>query len=446
MNATDIFGALWKQKKVIALFLSVALLLCHFGLFAKQAYTASVYIKYIETNAVNGLTSNGEKLDPYEITDPYIIRKTLEQLEIEGKNANAIAQKIKVTPLISTSEQKKYASWIDAFSDYEKTEEKKPTPIYYRVDFQSKDGAQFAKKFLSALIYQYRNYYTEQYSGLCEVTLIPESVILNSDYYYSVELLKKEIESTISYLNTIKNGDIDYRSPKTGYSFGDLMNAYDLLLGTEISAVTQYILDTGVSKDSATLVASLQQSSNAAQRESDKSAAKANSQKQMMSLYATKNKDYSSTIVGLDENGTYLLSDVLVGQYYARELTAYDKLMLNYVDYAVESSNLLIDKSYIDTNMAKFGRDTSNIATPEEEITSIYEQYTNLVNITEQTLEGYNSYKSGKTILQVSGIQVTETMAEFFYYMVSGILALCLSCGLILMCELKKAKGNYAKE
>ena len=447
MNATDILGALWKQKKVIALFLSVALLLCHLGLFVGQVYTASVYIKYLEANAVNGLTPNGEKLNPYEITDPYIIGKTLEQMGMEDKNANAIAQRIKVTPLISSAEQQKYASWIDEFSDYEKTEEKKSTPIYYRIDFTSKEGVTFAKEFLSTLIHQYRTYYTEQYVGLSEITLIPESVIQNSDYYYSVEMLKTQIENTVSYLNTtIASGNIDYRSPKTGYSLNDLTNAYDLLLGTKISSVAQYILDTGVSKDPVTLVASLQQRANAVQRESEAVSAKANSQRQMMLLYASKNKGYSSTLVEPGDSDTQSLGNVLLNQSYTHSLTAYDQMMLNYVDHAVESGNLLIEKSYIDAKLTRFGRDTSDIDTPDEEIASIYEQYAKLVNITEQTLDGYNSYKSGKTILQVSGIQITETMPEFFYYVVSGILALCLGCGLVLVLELKKTKVKYTNE
>ena len=90
---------------------------------------------------------------------------------MQDKNVNALAQRIKVTPVISAAEQEKYASWIDQFSDYENTEENKATPIYYRIEFQSKEGIGFAQEFLNALIQQYRSYYTERYAGFCDVSV-----------------------------------------------------------------------------------------------------------------------------------------------------------------------------------------------------------------------------------------------------------------------------------
>ena len=446
MIATEIFTSFWKQKKVIALFVAIALLVCHACILIGQTHTATVYIKFLEQNALEGTATNGTKLNPYEITDSYIVSKALNQLGMKEKNVNAIAQRINVTPMISSAEQEKYASWINEFSDYEKTEDKKSTPIYYKIEFESKEGYQFAQTFLSALIEQYRNYYTERYSGYCEVALVPESVALNSDYFYSVELLQKQVEETMSYLSNNASKGVDYRSPKTGYSLSDLADAYYSLLEMKIAPITQYILDTGVSKDASTLVAGLQQSAAAAQRESDENATKADTQKQMMLLYAEKNKEYVSSVISPEDYNNQIYGDMERDRTYLRNLTTYDQFMNDYVDYAVKSGDLLIDKAYINKNLLRFGNSTSSGISPTEEIAEIYEQYALLMNITDQTLDDYNAYRSGRVILQVCSIQTEETLPELLYYTVSGIFALCLACGFIVINELKKSRTKYGAE
>ena len=446
MIATDIFAALWKRKSLIAFFVAAALLICQCYLLVGQTYTAAVYIKYLEGSAANGVAANGTKLNPYEIAETHIVAKTLSQMGMEDKNVNSVAQRIKVIPVTSSAEQEKYASWIEQFSNYENTEEGKASPIYYRIEFKANEGVQFARAFLSALIQQYRSYYTERYSGFSEVALIPESVVLNSDYFYSVDLLQTQIEDMMTYLSNIANQDVDYRSPATGYSLNDLIDAYDLLLETGVAPVMQYILDTGVSKDVSTLVAGLQQSSDTAQRDSNENAEKANTQRQMMQLYAEKNKEYVSAVISPEDYDDQIYGDVERDKAYVRNLTTYDQMMIDYVGYAVKSGDLLIDKAYINENLTKFGNKISAAGAPVEEISDIYGQYAHLMNITEETLDGYNAFKSGRVLLQVCGIQTTETLSELMYCTLSGILALCLGCGFVVVCELKKMRVNHGRE
>lgn len=439
MIAADILDMLWKQKKLIALFVAVAVLACYLCLFIGQGYTAAVYIKYLGDNAVEGVATNGADLNPYEIAEPYIVSRALAQLGMTDSNVNAIAQRLKVEPVLSAAEQEKYASWIDQFSDYEKNEDKKATPVYYKISFTAKEGTAFAREFLCALIQQYRDYYTERYDGFSKVAQISQALVMNSDYFYATEMLHKQINEVISYLNNIANGDLDYCSPKTGYALNDLIDAYGLLLETRVAPTMQYILDTGVSKDVSTLVASLRQRVNSTQQESSENADKADTQKQMMLLYAKKNKEYVSTVIDPEDYDSQVFGDVERDHAYIRYLTTYDKMMFDYVDYAVKSGDLLIDKAYINASLSKFGG-TFSAAAPDAEIGEIYEQYINLMGITEQTLEGYNAVKSGRALLQVSGIRVAETLPELLYYSVSVVLALCLSCGLIVTCEIKKRR------
>lgn len=446
MIATDILIALWKRKDIIALFVAIALLVCNAYLFVGQDHTASVYIKYMEGNAANGVATNGSKLDPYEITDPYVVSRVLARLGKENANVNAFAQRIKVIPVNSAAEQEKYASWLDEFSDYEKTEENKATPVYYRIEFESKEGVQFAKDFLNVLIQQYRSYYTERYSGLCEVAMIPENLVLNADYHTAVELLKGQMENIVSYLGNIAAGDTDYRSPVTGYSMNDLIDAYNLVIETKVAPTMQYILNTGVSKDVATLVAGLQQSADKAQRDSDENAEKAATQEELMLLYAEKNKEYVAEVIEYEDYENQVYGDVERDKAYLRIMTTYDQMMLDYVSYAVKSGDLLIDKAYINENLEKFGSSNGTGRAPVAEIAEIYEQYAALTQITEETLDGYNAFKSGRVILQASGIRVTENLPELLFYTVSFILAFCLGCGLILIDELRKLNVDHGEK
>ena len=66
------------------------------------------------------------------------------------------------------------------------------------------------------------------------------------------------------------------------------------------------------------------------------------------------------------------------------------------------------------------------------------EKYADLMNITERTLDDYNTFKSARTMCQVSGIQIAETLPELLYYAVSAILALCLGCGFVVVQALRK--------
>lgn len=447
MSTINVSRSIWSRKGFLMLFLAAAIIICNFALAFCQTYTAAVYIKYTEDKAEQGLATNGDKLNPYEITDPYVVSKTLSQLGVSENKAGSIAQKITVTPVISAAEQEKYASWIDNFSDYEETtEDKRPAPVYYRIEFTTKESAQFAKNFLNELIRQYRSYYASKHIGECSISIIPERVITNSEYYSSVDILQRQMRQTAEYLDRIVSSDLDYRSPESGYSIEDLKNEYNLLIQTRLAPVMQHILETGACKDPQALLAALRQSSDNAQLESDKNAQKADSLKKLMTLYAEKNKDYVASVIDPSQYDYQILMQFVTEKTFNDNITAYDKLVNEYVEASVLSGELLIEKTYINEKISIFEmHGTSNTKyVPEEEILGIYKDYVKLQNIAEKTLEGYDDYRSGRVFLQASGIRVTENMPELLYYVVSGVLALGVGCVIVIASEIKKnAKDGH---
>ena len=440
MTVTDIQNILLKYKRPLALFVAIVVLLCHFYLGITQTHTATVYIKYVGENAENGQAANGSALKPYEITDSYVVGEALKQLGINDIKASSLAQKITVTPVLSTAEQEKYASWIDQFSSYEETEDEKLNPVYYCIQFESVDGIQFAQDFLGALVQQYRIHYAQKYVEQRMVVAETESAILNADYFIATQRLQSRLETNMDYLRTIVNGDKNYRSPSTGYSISDLIDAHDNLLETRLAPVNRYILDLGISKDADTLIASLRHSVDNAQMDSEKNAQKAQTQEQLMALYAEKNYEYMWEVIDGDEDNSQVRHDAERDNRYSTVKTTYDQMMLDYVDYATASRDLLIDKAYNESYLSQFTTISATNEALDTEMTSIYGEYQQLHDLTIRMLEDYNDYLAAQHLMQVSGVQVEETLPDLLFYAVSGILSIGLGVAFVLFLELKREK------
>ena len=440
MTVTDIQNILLKYKRPLALFVAITVLLCHFYLGTAQTHTATVYIKYLGENPENGQAANGAVLKPYEITDSYVVGEALKQLGINDIKASSLAQKITVTPVLSTAEQEKYASWIDRFSSYEETEDEKLNPVYYCIQFESGDGTQFARDFLGALVQQYRVHYTQKYVGQRMVVAETESVILNADYFIAAQRIQDRLETNMDYLKTIVDGDKNYRSPKTGYSVSDLITSHAFLLESRLAPVNRYILDLGISKDADTLTASLRHSIDNAKLESEKNAQKAETQEQLMELYAEKNYDYMWEVVDGDEDNSQVRHDAERDKRYNTVKTTYDQMMLDYVGYATTSRDLLIDKAYNESYLSQFTTVSAINEGLNEELEGIYAEYQQLHDLTIRTLEDYNGYRAAQHLMQVSGIQVEETLPDLLFYAVSGILSVGLGVVFVLFLELKREK------
>lgn len=440
MTVTDIQSALLKFKRPLALLVSVVILLCHFYLGVAQSHTATVYIKYLGENPENGQAANGSELKPYEITDSYVVGEALKQLGINDIKASSLAQKITVTPVLSVAEQNKYASWIDRFSTYEETEDNKLNPVFYCIQFETKDGSQFARDFLGALIQQYRIYYGQKYVGQWMIVAETESAILNTDYFIAAQHLQERLENNIDYLKTIVDGDSNYRSPSTGYSINDLIDAHDYQLETNLAPVNRYILDLGISKDADTLIASLQHKIDNAQLDSEKNAQKAVTQEELMALYAEKNYEYMWEVVDGDEDNSQVRHDAERDKRYNTVKTTYDQMVLDYVGYATTSRDLLIDKANNESYLSQFGTASAINEALDQEMADIYEEYQQLHDLTARTLEDYNEHLAAQHLQQVSGVLVEETLPDLLYYAVSGILSVGLGVVFVLFLTLKREK------
>ena len=152
MSVSEFNSCLIKYGKKLAVLVAFAILLCGILINSRQSYTAEICIKYLGENAEKGLTPNKKQLNPYEIANSLVVKKTLNQLGLKSSNHDCVRKDITVTPIILTSEEEKHASWIENFSDYDEDDSQREYPVYYSVKFKTERSMDFARDFLHTLV------------------------------------------------------------------------------------------------------------------------------------------------------------------------------------------------------------------------------------------------------------------------------------------------------
>ena len=439
MSVSEFQSYLLKYKKYLAIFVSLSLLLCSLYISISQSYTAEIYIKYLGENAELGLTPNGHELNPFEISDALIVKKALETIGVEHTNYNSIRKSISVTPVILSSEQAKYASYIDNFSNYENTEDNKAHPVYFSVKFTTGQGSEFARTVLNALVEQYKIYYVEKYAYSDDITLISEKAVMQFDYFETADILENKLRNNITYLNNIVAGDTDFRSAKTGYSMSDLAAKYESILQNDLANVSQIIIEYGLSKNSPVLKNTLQSRADNAVLESNMNSEKAATQKAMLETYSKKNKEYVWNTSNVEDE-YQIYSDTERDRVYNTDKSVYDQMILNYVDYRIKSKDLLIDKEIYSNSIKYFSEESPQNHNVEQMLSAICVKYNFVQQLTEETLCDYNSFKSARYLANVSGVGISENVNNIVYYTSTLVLSLGFGIIFIVFLELKRKK------
>ncbi len=441
MKISDLQSCLFKYRKHIALLVAIALLMCNLGIYVMQTNTAEVYIKYLGNNAIEGFAEDGSALDPAEIATPHLVKHVLDDMGYDGKDYNKIIKGIKVTPVVPTAEEEKYASWIDNYDDYANDEGEKDFPVYYSITFETEKSEAFARRFLNTLVNRYRQFYAKNHSGKSDVTQLSSDAVMEFDYFETAQILERKINNDVKYLDNIVTGDVDFRSVDTGYSLNDIKSEYLVLKEAYLAGVSQRILEEGIAKNGEILVTTLVNRAENAELENGRNMAKAESESELMKIYSKKNKEYIwDTRYSSDEDGDQVREDTERDKVHNRTKTTYDQLALDYVNYYVTAENLLVDKEYNEKYIEYFENGTADDVTVGEELSFICNKFNELHRITEKILEDYNDYKSSRYVAAVSGVSVDETLNSIIYYTASVLLALGIGIVGALFVELKKKK------
>lgn len=453
MLLRDFLNGLYEHKKIFVILLAVSVVLCAVKLKLDESYTSEILIKYIGAKAEDGLAENGEKINPYEIKSPIVIKNALSELGLKTANIDEISRNIIVTPIIPTAEQEKYASWIDKFADYENTEEEKKSTVYYSVKYTTSKGNDYAKRMLSAVISQYRLYYVENYTYNYDITNLSGEAAMQYDYYDTVDMLRKKIKSSTEYLVKISEAEKDYRSPQTGYSLLDLAAEYKSLAEQDLSVAERMVVEKGITKNAWYLRNALKNKVTDSAYDIDLNNKQAETQKNLMTVYSEKNKQYLWDNEKRNNNSdnsesSQVRSGVERDDVYSQNKSVYDQLVLDYVKYRTEALNTDIDRQHYEADADSFPDGFDDNALQNELETSLkntYEKFNNLYALTKNTLDDYNAYKSAQSIACISGVVAHKTANTVFYYAVGFVLALMLGvliCGVLVYIKKNEAVGE----
>lgn len=432
MSIRDFIRSILDHKRIIVFLIAFSIVLCSIGNELSESYTAEIIIKYICSSAEKGLTENGQKINPYEINSSLVVKNAVSALGLTNTNIESICRNITITPIVPTSEQEKHASWIESFSDYEKNDDLRKQTVCYSVKYTSSVGKDYAKRMLSAIISQYHLYYAEKYTYSSDITKLSGETAMQYDYFDTVDMLRKKIQSNMKYLTAISSADEDYRSPHTGYSLLDLTAEYKSLLEQELSVAEQIILENGITKDAWYLRNSLQNKVKNANTEIELNNTKAETQKGLMAIYSEKNQQYLLGPNNKNDNNSEN-SPVRDGITQDKNLTktksTYDDLVLDYVKFRTNSLNADVEKQRYENEIDSFTDGFSNEELKnelEKRLSETCERYNDLYALTKSTIDDYNTYKSARSIKCISGVVAHKSTSTVFYYAVSVIIALML--------------------
>lgn len=452
MSINELVKSLLKCRRLFLFLIAASILLSTLGLEMKRTNTAEIVIKYICDSAENGLTENGQQINPYEINSPLVVKNAVAQLGLNATNIDIICRNITIAPIIPTHEQEKYASWIQQFSDYEKNEEEKKNTVYYSVTYTTGEGKDYAKRMLSAIISQYRLYYVQNYTYSSDITNLPGEAAMQYDYYDSVDMLRGKINSNVKYLTSIAESDSNYRSPKTGYSLLDLATEYKSLAEQQLSVAERMIVENGITKNAWYLRNTIQKKITDAKYDSDLYNKKAETQKGLMTVYSDKNKQYlwdNSNKNDEQESESAQVRENVQTQY-SQEKSVYDNLVLDYVNFRTDALNMDIDRQRYQEDIDSFPGGFSNTELKNELetiLTDTCDSYNSLYTLTKTTINDYNMYKSAKSIKCISGVVAHKTASSIFYYAVAVVLAGMIGIVIsILLVFMKKEKSDNEKE
>ena len=404
----------------------------------KQQYTASVIIKYTNDGIADGYAADGSELDVNEIYSSTVISQAMDALGTSGR-LSSIRSSITVTPVISEDQQ----TINDAL--LEKGEEVTYFPDTYKVSLvvSGKEGADYARNMLDAIIQSYCTYYTEKYVEQ-RLSLNPSSNLLESgyDYYECIRILEDDTNDMQDFLLSKRENYPDFRSSKTGYTFADLCDIYDDFKKYTIPELYAHVLSGPQVRDGTVLQEFLANTiADANQNEQVQSERRASIQR-LVDAYVDKNTGILESYFtdgGDNVSSNYILNDIEQAGAGNRAQTTYDGLILELVSINKQIAASEIDREFQEEILTSF-RNVDFGGTDEE-----HAEMTRLINDYQAQLKKYyeiintsskelNLYISADYLKMISSVGVYASINIKLYLVLAAVLFFVIGCcGAIVM-------------
>ncbi len=219
----------------------------------RQTYVASTVIEYCNKEAADGLAPDGTEINTAEIYSSANMARVMENLglSIESYSLDSLCNSISVQPVLDDQ-----ASAIQEAVNKEGEEYTSKPTIYIvscTLDYTGSQGQ--AQMILNELLDVYFADYSRKHIN-SPISSNQTADILDSSYDYleMIEIIDGQLNDTVNDLNGSFQRDQSFRSAKTGYSFAELVDQFDLLQNVDVAGLYAMVLRNQITKDKALLI------------------------------------------------------------------------------------------------------------------------------------------------------------------------------------------------
>ena len=432
MRKFEILRYLKRFSLLIFLLSMAGSLLIYLYADGKQEYTASVVIKYTNSGISEGYAPDGSKLDVNEIYSSAVISQAMDALGASGKLSN-IRSNCTVTPIIPDDQQKINDALID------KGEEVTYFPDTYRVSLvvSGKQGANYARNMLDAILQSYCTYYTEKYVEQ-KLSLNPSSHLLENgyDYYECIRILENDTNDMQDFLLAKRENYPDFRSSKTGYTYADLCAIYNSFKKYTIPELYARVLSGPQIRDGTVLQDFLSNSIAESNQTEQVDTERRASIEQLIDEYVQKNAGILESYFtegGDNVSSSYILGNIERDGAGAKAQTTYDGLILELVDIDKKIAANQIDREFLGEILTNFQNvdfgGTAEEHTQMEQMINDYEaqlqKYYEIVNVSSKEL---NLYISADYLKMMSSVRVAPSVNVKLYLAIALVLFFVIGC------------------
>ena len=389
-------------------------------------------IKYTNSGVADGYAPDGSKLDVNEIYSSAVISQAMDALGASGKLSN-IRSNVTVTPIIPDDQQKINDALI------EKGEEITYFPNTYRVSLvvSGKQGANYARNMLDAILQSYCTYYTEKYVEQ-KLSLNPSSHLLENgyDYYECIRILENDTNDMQNFLLAKREHYPDFRSSKTGYTYADLCAIYSSFKKYTIPELYAQVLSGPQIRDGTVLQEFLANSIADSNQTEQVDTGRRTSIEQLIDEYVQKNAGILESYFtegGDNVSSNYILGNIEQAGAGDKAQTTYDGLILELVDIDKKIAANQIDREFLSEILTNFQNvdvgGTSEEHTRMEQMINDYEaqlqKYYEIVNVSSKEL---NLYISADYLKMMSSVRVAPSINVKLYLVIALVLFFVIGC------------------
>lgn len=396
IQVVDIIKILKKQfVRILALCLAVGLL-AYIYTSMTQSYTCTLNYKYNYEAALEGKAPDGSsELDPYELKNPAVIQAVIdamgmdEELSVEG-----LRSKLNISTMITALDQEVTESAAVRGEKYE------VQPVEYQLDYSYRAslGEDFGPKVFDSIIKAYDAFVINKYYNTLHIPDFMKTVdTMEMDYLACSDFIGSWIGSITEDLDEMYNWFPEYRSVRTGYTFGDLAELYRSMENIQYAKYAGNVRAGNLTKDSELLIKNYAGEIRALETQIAEASKVAENYKEEVEHFYDGYKEaglYSqANRVQSDNNGSNNRNQNIFEHYetdFSQLVNTYDKIVLNYTENSFVAANAKRDVEYYQSIIQAYSNDTVDEETKAKllasneailkEIAVLSAQYSELAN------------------------------------------------------------------